>query len=46
MQIACADCGCIVDHGLITEPCAQYPGCCCAGLVLASVDDAQQAEPG
>lgn len=32
MRIACADCGCVVDRGLILERCDKHPDCCCADL--------------
>jgi hypothetical protein len=32
MEIACAGCGCVVDRGVIVEPCDNHPRCCCAEL--------------
>ena len=32
MEIACADCGCLVERGVVVTPCARYPACCCAHL--------------
>ena len=32
MEITCADCGCLVDRGVIVIPCDQHPGCCCGEL--------------
>jgi hypothetical protein len=31
VQISCADCGCIVDRGVVRARCAD-PGCCCRDL--------------
>jgi hypothetical protein len=30
MVIACADCGCLAERGVIVKPCDRYPECCCA----------------
>ena len=38
MQIACAECGCVVDRGIIVEPCAKHPDCCCSQLAFAARD--------
>jgi hypothetical protein len=40
MEIICADCGCLVDRGVIVTPCDAYPNCCCAEL---SVRDSETA---
>jgi len=32
MEIACADCGCLVDRGMVIRPCDRYPSCCCGEL--------------
>lgn len=32
MEITCAECGCIVDSGVIVVACATHPGCCCGSL--------------
>ena len=29
VKIACAGCGCVVEHGVILTPCDSYPDCCC-----------------
>jgi hypothetical protein len=31
MVIVCADCGCVVDRGIVKERCAD-PHCCCEDL--------------
>jgi hypothetical protein len=36
MKIYCADCGCLVEQGLILQPCSRYPECCCADLPVRS----------
>lgn len=30
--MGCADCGCIVERGVIVTPCEMYPECCCRDL--------------
>ncbi len=40
MEIACADCTCIVDRGVIVQPCVRYPDCCCRRLSLREPDEA------
>ena len=42
MEIRCADCGCVVDRGVILERCASHPGCCCGDLPVR--EQAQQAD--
>jgi hypothetical protein len=32
MEITCADCGCLVDRGVVVQACERYPGCCCGEL--------------
>jgi hypothetical protein len=32
VAIICADCGCLVDRGVIVAPCDAYPICCCTEL--------------
>lgn len=32
MEIVCAECGCLVERGVIIKPCEQHPGCCCVDL--------------
>jgi hypothetical protein len=39
MPMACADCGCLVDHGAVVAPCRR-PRCCCLDLPRG-----QAAEP-
>jgi len=34
MEISCADCGCLVERGVIVQPSGCYPDCCCAELPL------------
>ena len=36
MNIICAECGCLVDCGVITEPCDKYPARCCTDLPVRS----------
>jgi len=31
MQVECAECGCVVDRGVVVRRCDQ-DGCCCADL--------------
>lgn len=38
MTIICADCGCLVDRGVIVTPCAVYPSCCCADLSVRRLE--------
>lgn len=33
--MACADCGCVVEQGVIVKACVRYPDCCCRELALA-----------
>jgi len=35
VEITCADCGCLVDRGIVITPCDRYPTCCCAHLPQA-----------
>ena len=35
MEIQCADCGCVVDQGVRTAPCATPHDCCCQDLPTA-----------
>jgi hypothetical protein len=37
VEIACADCGCLVDRGVVIKPCAIYPDCCCRDLLVRVV---------
>lgn len=40
MEITCADCGCLVDRGVVQKPCSEYPACCCGVLPMhEAVDD-------
>ncbi len=32
MVIACAECGCRVDRGVIIDRCGKHPSCCCQHL--------------
>ena len=32
MKVACPECGCVVDEGVVIVPCADYPDCCCGDL--------------
>jgi hypothetical protein len=34
MRIECAECGCLVDHGVVVEPC-HGSECCCLELPRA-----------
>ena len=34
MLIACAECGCLAEHGEIVTPCDSHPECCCAEVPL------------
>jgi hypothetical protein len=37
MEIACADCGCIVDSGVVLVPCGKVD-CCCKHLPVRGSD--------
>jgi hypothetical protein len=39
MEIACADCGCVVDRGVVVAPCPRNPDCCCQGLSVRKPDE-------
>ncbi len=41
MEITCAECGCLVDQGVIVMPCANHPDCCCQDLPVGKT-----VEPG
>ena len=45
MEIACAECGCLVERGLIIKPCDEYPDCCCTDLPLGAREPAEETEP-
>lgn len=34
MEMTCADCGCLVDRGVIIRPCDEHPDCCCRDLAV------------
>ena len=36
-MIACADCGCVVERGVIVKPCDRHPQCRCAELPVVKV---------
>jgi hypothetical protein len=38
VEIECADCGCLVERGVIVTACVGYPSCCCGSLRQASAD--------
>ena len=38
MEMICADCGCLVDHGTRVKVCGD-PNCCCADLAIQEADD-------
>jgi hypothetical protein len=38
MEIACADCGCVVDRGVIVTRCDRHPCCCCGELPVRAGD--------
>ena len=29
MEMGCAECGCVVDRGVIVRACKRHPDCCC-----------------
>ena len=37
VEIKCADCGCVVDLGIVIVACGK-PGCCCEHLPVRSSD--------
>jgi hypothetical protein len=39
MEITCADCGCLVERGIVIVPCDQHPDCCCGALPLLDAVD-------
>jgi hypothetical protein len=39
MEIICADCGCLVDRGVIVTPCGKHPECCCRDLPVRQLAD-------
>jgi hypothetical protein len=39
MVIACAECGCVVDHGVIVEGCETHPDCCCRDLPVREPEE-------
>ena len=39
MEITCADCGCLVDRGVIVTACAAHPDCCCRDLPVRASDE-------
>jgi hypothetical protein len=39
MELACAECGCRVDRGVIVERCAKHPGCCCKDLPVDETEE-------
>lgn len=34
MEMGCAECGCVVNRGVIVGACDRYPECCCQDLSL------------
>lgn len=41
--MGCADCGCVVNRGVIVRACDQYPDCCCRELsVKKDISDSQE----
>lgn len=45
MEIGCADCGCVVDRGTRTAPCATPDDCCCQDLPVAEHGPARRRLP-
>ncbi len=39
MEITCAECGCLVDHGVIITRCDKYPACCCHDLPVREPEE-------
>lgn len=37
MEMVCAECGCLVERGVVLRACATYPRCCCELLPEAEV---------
>ena len=35
VEMACADCSCVVERGLVVRSCARYPGCCCQDVAVS-----------
>jgi hypothetical protein len=44
MEISCADCGCVVDEGVVLTPCQKYPSCCCGQLPIKGSTPRTDAE--
>jgi hypothetical protein len=38
VEIFCADCGCVVDRGVIVQPCNRHRGCCCGELPVRPLE--------
>jgi hypothetical protein len=38
MEMTCAECGCLVDRGVIVTPCEKHPDCCCRHLHVRTTD--------
>lgn len=34
MAMGCAECGCVVNRGVIVGACDRHPGCCCRDLAV------------
>jgi hypothetical protein len=41
MEITCAECGCLVDHGVVVKRCEDYPNCCCQHLPVGETKKAE-----
>ena len=42
--MTCADCGCLVDRGVIITWCDGHPDCCCAELPVKPASDTEQSD--
>jgi hypothetical protein len=43
MRVACAECGCLVDRGVIVERCDAHPSCCCGDLPVEEANEHDSA---
>jgi aminoglycoside 6'-N-acetyltransferase len=37
VELTCADCGCLVERGVVITPCDRHPACCCQHLATKAV---------
>lgn len=44
MDMGCAECGCVVNRGVIVGACDRYPECCCRDLSVKTGSGAPTVE--